>query len=55
MINLELIAGMIFMAFMEDNEATEIVGAERFLQYVGVSLVFCPALFSLIHLIIFSS
>ncbi|WVZ61242.1 hypothetical protein U9M48_011149 [Paspalum notatum var. saurae] len=35
MINPELIVGMLFMACMEDNEAIEIVGAERFSQYMG--------------------
>ncbi|TVU44097.1 hypothetical protein EJB05_03529 [Eragrostis curvula] len=35
MINPELIVGMLFMASMEDNEAIEIVGAERFSQYMG--------------------
>lgn len=39
MINPELIAGMLFMASMQDNEAIEIVGVERFSQYMG--LVFC--------------
>lgn len=36
MINPELIVGMLFMACMEDNEAIEIVGAERFSQYMGL-------------------
>jgi len=35
MINPELIVGMLFMASMDDNEAIEIVGAERFSQYMG--------------------
>lgn len=35
MINPELIAGMLFMASMEGNEAIEIVGAERFSSYIG--------------------
>ncbi|CAM0877998.1 unnamed protein product [Alopecurus aequalis] len=35
MINPELILGMLFMAKMDDNEAIEIVGAERFSQYMG--------------------
>lgn len=35
MINPELIVGMLFMASMGDNEAIEIVGAERFSQYMG--------------------
>ena len=38
MINPELIVGMLFMASMEDNEAIEIVGAERFSQYMGLAL-----------------
>lgn len=36
MINPELIAGMLFLASMEDNEAIEIVGAERFSNYTGL-------------------
>jgi hypothetical protein len=36
MINPELIVGMLFMVSMEDNEAIEIVGAERFSQYMGL-------------------
>lgn len=36
MINPELIVGMLFMAAMEENEAIEIVGAERFSQYMGL-------------------
>ena len=36
MINPELIVGMLFMASMDDNEAIEIVGAERFSQYMGL-------------------
>lgn len=36
MINPELIVGMLFMASMEDNEAIEIFGAERFSQYMGL-------------------
>ncbi|KAL6636533.1 hypothetical protein ACP70R_024105 [Stipagrostis hirtigluma subsp. patula] len=39
MINPELIVGMLFMACMEDNEAIEIVGAERFSQYMGLRTV----------------
>uniref|UniRef100_A0A0E0KLG8 PARG catalytic Macro domain-containing protein n=1 Tax=Oryza punctata TaxID=4537 RepID=A0A0E0KLG8_ORYPU len=35
MINPELIVGMLSMVSMEDNEAIEIVGAERFSQYMG--------------------
>ncbi|XP_066397529.1 poly(ADP-ribose) glycohydrolase 1-like [Miscanthus floridulus] len=35
MINPELIVGMLFMASMEDNEAIEIFGAQRFSQYMG--------------------
>uniref|UniRef100_A0A453MGW8 PARG catalytic Macro domain-containing protein n=1 Tax=Aegilops tauschii subsp. strangulata TaxID=200361 RepID=A0A453MGW8_AEGTS len=38
MINPELIVGMLFMASMEDNEAIEIVGAERYgssFRFVG--------------------
>jgi poly(ADP-ribose) glycohydrolase len=38
MINPELIVGMLFMASMGDNEAIEIVGAERFSQYMGLVL-----------------
>ncbi|XP_020105070.1 poly(ADP-ribose) glycohydrolase 1-like isoform X2 [Ananas comosus] len=40
MINPELIAGMLFMASMRDNEAIEIVGVERFSQYMGYSSSF---------------
>ena len=36
MINPELIVGMLFMASMEDNEAIEIFGAQRFSQYMGL-------------------
>ncbi|CAH2059872.1 unnamed protein product [Thlaspi arvense] len=35
MINPELIAGMLFLPRMDDNEAIEIVGAERFSCYTG--------------------
>nr|KJB17147.1 hypothetical protein B456_002G268300 [Gossypium raimondii] len=35
MINPELIAGMLFLPSMADNEAIEIVGAERFSDYTG--------------------
>lgn len=35
MINPELIVGMLFLSCMEDNEAIEIFGAERFSQYMG--------------------
>ena len=35
MISPELIAGMLFMPCMEDNEAIEVVGAERFSKYKG--------------------
>ncbi|XP_010522260.1 PREDICTED: poly(ADP-ribose) glycohydrolase 1 isoform X2 [Tarenaya hassleriana] len=35
MINPELIAGMFFLTCMDDNEAIEIVGAERFSCYTG--------------------
>ncbi|KAK3148787.1 hypothetical protein QOZ80_3AG0208670 [Eleusine coracana subsp. coracana] len=40
MINPELIVGMLFMASMEDNEAIEIMGAERFSQYMGYGSTF---------------
>ncbi|KDP29542.1 hypothetical protein JCGZ_19255 [Jatropha curcas] len=40
MINPELIAGMLFLPCMEDNEAIEIVGAERFSNYTGYSSSF---------------
>ncbi|KAJ0092651.1 hypothetical protein Patl1_26672 [Pistacia atlantica] len=39
MINPELIAGMLFLPAMADNEAIEIVGAERFSDYNGYALV----------------
>lgn len=35
MINPELIVSMLFLPSMEDNEAIEIVGAERFSNYTG--------------------
>ncbi|KAI3676820.1 hypothetical protein L1987_86433 [Smallanthus sonchifolius] len=42
MINPELIAGMLFLPCMADNEAIEVVGAERFSQYTGyASFRFC--------------
>jgi poly(ADP-ribose) glycohydrolase len=40
MINPELIAGLLFLPCMEDNEAIEIVGAERFSSYTGYASSF---------------
>ncbi|KAK3035394.1 hypothetical protein RJ639_032922 [Escallonia herrerae] len=40
MINPELIAGMLFLPSMADNEAIEIVGAERFSNYIGYASSF---------------
>ncbi|GAY63305.1 hypothetical protein CUMW_224490, partial [Citrus unshiu] len=40
MINPELIAGMLFLPSMADNEAIEIVGAERFCDYKGYASSF---------------
>lgn len=40
MINPELIAGMLFLSSMSDNEAIEIVGAERFSNYSGYASTF---------------
>ncbi|CAN1827408.1 Poly(ADP-ribose) glycohydrolase 1 [Linum perenne] len=40
MINPELIAGILFLTCMEDNEAIEIVGAERFSNYTGYASSF---------------
>ncbi|WCJ21810.1 Poly (ADP-ribose) glycohydrolase (PARG) [Euphorbia peplus] len=40
MINPELIAGMLFLPCMEDNEAVEIVGSERFTNYTGYASSF---------------
>lgn len=40
MINPELIIGMLFLPAMEDNEAIEIVGAERFSDYTGYAFNF---------------
>ncbi|KAL6139497.1 hypothetical protein ACLB2K_057801 [Fragaria x ananassa] len=40
MINPELIASMLFMSSMADNEAIEIVGAERFSNYTGYASSF---------------
>ncbi|KAF7133377.1 hypothetical protein RHSIM_Rhsim09G0002700 [Rhododendron simsii] len=39
MINPELIAGMLFLPSMADNEAIEIVGTERFSNYTGVAIL----------------
>ncbi|KAM4113533.1 hypothetical protein ACJW30_04G002500 [Castanea mollissima] len=42
MINPELIAGMLFLPSMADNEAIEIIGAERFSSYTGeINKAFC--------------
>lgn len=35
MINPELIAGMLFLPALADNESIEIVGSERFSDYTG--------------------
>ncbi|KAJ1391218.1 Pol [Sesbania bispinosa] len=40
MISPELIAGMLFLPSMEDNEAIEIVGVERFSSYTGYASSF---------------
>ncbi|CAI0428100.1 unnamed protein product [Linum tenue] len=40
MINPELIVGMLFLPCMDDNEAIEIVGAERFSNYTGYASSF---------------
>lgn len=40
MINPELIAGMLFLPSMSDNEAIEIVGTERFSNYAGYAATF---------------
>ncbi|KAH9619072.1 hypothetical protein KSS87_001881 [Heliosperma pusillum] len=40
MINPELIAGMLFLPSMSDNEAIEFVGAERFSNYTGYASTF---------------
>uniref|UniRef100_A0A803KTY3 poly(ADP-ribose) glycohydrolase n=1 Tax=Chenopodium quinoa TaxID=63459 RepID=A0A803KTY3_CHEQI len=40
MINPELIAGILFLPSMSDNEAIEIVGAERFSNYSGYASTF---------------
>ncbi|KAK4354846.1 hypothetical protein RND71_027040 [Anisodus tanguticus] len=40
MINPELIAGMLFLPCMADNEAVEIVGTERFSSYTGYASSF---------------
>lgn len=40
MINPELIAGMLFLPSMGDNETIEIVGAERFSDYTGYAKAF---------------
>ncbi|KAL5575107.1 hypothetical protein UlMin_016806 [Ulmus minor] len=41
MINPELIAGMLFLPSMANNESIEIVGAERFSEYKGYASSFC--------------
>ncbi|CAK9253977.1 unnamed protein product [Sphagnum jensenii] len=41
MINPELIAGMLFMPAMADNESIEIVGAERYSTHEGYGPTFC--------------
>ncbi|KAE9450521.1 hypothetical protein C3L33_17599, partial [Rhododendron williamsianum] len=41
MINPELIAGMLLLPSMADNEAIEIVGTERFSNYTGYASSFC--------------
>lgn len=38
MISPELIAGMLFLPSMADNEAIYIVGVERFSSYTGLAL-----------------
>lgn len=38
LINPELIVGMLFLPSMSDNEAIEMVGAERFSKYTGLVL-----------------
>ncbi|KAF4360299.1 hypothetical protein F8388_020590 [Cannabis sativa] len=40
MINPELIAGMLFLPALEDNESIEVVGAERFSNYTGYASSF---------------
>lgn len=35
MVNPELIAGMLFLPALADNESIEVVGAERFAKYTG--------------------
>ncbi|KAJ3709201.1 hypothetical protein LUZ61_012906 [Rhynchospora tenuis] len=35
MINPELVGGMLFMTSMDNNEAIEVVGVERYIQYTG--------------------
>jgi Poly (ADP-ribose) glycohydrolase (PARG) len=37
MINPELVGAMLFITSMEDNEAIEVVGVERYIQYTGLS------------------
>lgn len=39
MVSPELIAGMLFLPAMADNEAIEIVGVERFSSYTGLVLL----------------
>ncbi|KAJ4749045.1 Poly (ADP-ribose) glycohydrolase family protein [Rhynchospora pubera] len=41
MINPELVGGMLFMTSMDNNEAIEVVGVERYTQYTGYGSSFC--------------
>lgn len=58
MINPELIAGMLFLPSMADNEAIEIVGTERFSNYTGWAYYplgfnwdFCQGVFESCHML----
>lgn len=37
----ELVVGLLFIACMEENEAIEVVGVERYSQYTGLAHLFC--------------
>ncbi|KAK1271189.1 putative poly(ADP-ribose) glycohydrolase 2 [Acorus gramineus] len=38
-LGLHLVTGMLFLPCMESNEAIEIVGAKRFANYIGLSIL----------------
>jgi poly(ADP-ribose) glycohydrolase len=40
MITPELVVGLLFIARMKENEAIEVVGAQRYSQYTGLAAFF---------------